>query len=141
MSETVNESFDNALVRYQEGESADALIPVFQEICTQSPKLSSAWTCLSWLYLLNTEPAKAIKAAEKALRLDSYDVQARVNLAMALIEAKQKGVREHVEMAQRLVDNSKEAKEQLESSFADGIQRNPSWASLKKVQGWIFETA
>jgi predicted Zn-dependent protease len=139
MAETVNETFDNALARYQAGESAEALIPVFKEICATTPKLSSAWTCLAWLQLLAGEPANAIKTAEKALKLDSYDVQARVNLAMALIEAKQKGVRGHVEMAQQLVQGSKEAKEQLQSSFADGLKRNPDWTSLQKVQGWIFD--
>jgi predicted Zn-dependent protease len=138
MAETVNETFDDALARYQAGESPETLIPIFKEICAATPKLSSAWTCLAWLQLLAGEPASAIKTAEKALKLDAYDVQARVNLAVALIEAKQKGVRGHVEMAQQLVQGSKEAKEQLESSFADGLKRNPDWASLQKVQGWIF---
>jgi predicted Zn-dependent protease len=139
MAELINETFDAALARYQAGESAEALIPTFKEICATAPKLSSAWTCLAWLQLLVNEPANAIKAAEKAIKLDTYDVQARVNLAVALIEAQQKGVRGHVEIAQQIVQNSAEAKEQLESSFADGLQRKPDWASLKKVQGWIFE--
>jgi predicted Zn-dependent protease len=141
MAETLNETFDEALARYQAGESAEALLPVFKEICATAPKLSSAWTCLAWLQLLVGEPANAIKSAEKAIKLDTYDVQARVNLAMALIEAKQKGVRGHVEIAQQIVQGSPEAKEQLESSFADGLQRKPDWASLKKVHGWIFEEA
>ncbi len=137
MAETLNETFDNAIKRYQEGESADLLIPVFQEICTQAPKMNSAWTCLSWLYLLDKQPENAVKAAEKSVKIDPYDAQARVNLAMALLEAKQKGVREHVEVAQQLIANTAEMREQVESSWADGLQRNPDWASLKQVKSWI----
>jgi predicted Zn-dependent protease len=137
MSEAINEAFDAAIDRYKAGESAANLIPVFKEICETTPKMGSAWTCLSWLYLLENESVKAVKSADRALKVDPYDPQARVNLAIALLEAKQKGVREHVEIAQRMVKGSEEAKEQVESSFLDGLQRKPEWEALIKVRDWI----
>jgi predicted Zn-dependent protease len=137
MAETLNDTFDNAIKRYQDGESVDKLIPVFQDICTQAPKMNSAWTCLAWLYLLNKQPENAVKAAERSIKIDPYDAQARINLAMAMLEAKQKGVREHVEVAQQLIDGAAEIREQVSYSMADGLQRNPDWASLKQIKSWI----
>jgi predicted Zn-dependent protease len=137
MSEATNEAFDAAIDRYKAGESAADLIPVFKEICETTPKMGSAWTCLAWLYLLENESVKAVKSADRALKVDPYDPQARVNLAIALLEAKQKGVREHVEIAQKMVKGSEEAKEQVESSFEDGLQRKPDWEALIKVRDWI----
>jgi predicted Zn-dependent protease len=137
MAETLNDTFDTAIKRYQDGESAEQLIPVFQEICTQAPKMNSAWTCLAWLYLLDKQPENAIKAAERSIKIEPYDAQARINLAMALLEAKQKGVREHVQIAQQLMASETEIREQVEYSIADGLQRNPDWASLKQIKSWI----
>jgi predicted Zn-dependent protease len=137
MPETLNDAFDAAIQRYQDGESAEQLIPIFKEICNQAPKMNSAWTCLAWLYLLDNQPDKAVKAAERSLKIDPYDAQSRINMAMALLEAKQKGVREHIEVAQRLMASAAEIRDQVESSFADGLQRNPDWASLKQVKSWL----
>jgi predicted Zn-dependent protease len=137
MAETLNDTFDNAIKRYQDGESVDKLIPVFQDICTQAPKMNSAWTCLAWLYLLDKQPENAVKAAERSIKIDPYDAQARINLAMAMLEAKQKGVREHVEVAQQLIDGAAEIREQVSYSLADGLQRNPDWTSLKQIKSWI----
>lgn len=137
MAENLNETFDNAIKRYQDGESVDKLIPVFQDICVQAPKMNSAWTCLAWLYLLDKQPENAVKAAERSIKIDPYDAQARINLAMAMLEAKQKGVRAHVEVAQQLIDGAAEIREQVAYSLADGLQRNPDWASLKQIKSWI----
>ncbi len=137
MAETLNDTFDTAIKRYQDGESAAQLIPVFQEICAQAPKMNSAWTCLAWLYLLEKQPENAVKAAERSIKIDPYDAQARINLAMGLLEAKQKGVREHIEIAQQLMAGTAEIREQVEYSIADGLQRNPDWASLKQIKSWI----
>ncbi len=137
MAETLNDTFDNAIKRYQDGESVDKLIPVFQDICTQAPKMNSAWTCLAWLYLLDEQPENAVKAAERSIKIDPYDAQARINLAMAMLEAKQKGVRAHIEVAQQLIDGAAEIREQVAYSITDGLQRNPDWASLKQIKSWI----
>lgn len=80
MTETVEALFDQGLERYNAGESAATLLPVFKDVCDRSPKSSSAWTCLSWLYLLDSKPSQAAKAAQKAIKLNPQDPQARVNL-------------------------------------------------------------
>jgi predicted Zn-dependent protease len=138
-TETVAELFDRAIEKYQAGESAANLIPTFVTICDRSPKLNSAWTCLSWLYLLEDKPKEAIKAAQKSLKIDPYDPQTRINMALALLETKQPGVREHVEMAQQLLSTSKELYEQALENTKDGFTRKPDWASLQRIKEWIFE--
>jgi predicted Zn-dependent protease len=99
---TPAELFDNAIKDYQAGENPAKLIPIFVDICNRSPKLDSAWTCLSWLYLLENKPQLAIKAAQKSMKIDPFDAQTRINLAAGMLEIKQSGVREHIEMALRL---------------------------------------
>jgi predicted Zn-dependent protease len=138
MSETPEALFDQGLERYQAGESPETLIPVFKEICDRAKKNSPAWTCLAWLYLLAEKPNSAYKAAQKAVKLNPEDPQARVNLAVAMLETGQKGVRSHIEMIQRLA-MIPDLKTELEESFADGLKRKPDWPSLSRVQAWVFE--
>ncbi len=138
-SPAVAELFDNAIKDYQAGESPAKLIPIFIDVCNRSPKLDSAWTCLSWLYLLENKPQLAIKAAEKSMKIDPFDAQTRINLAIGLLEAKQPGVRQHIEMAQQLVAAAPEVKEQVIGNFKDGFSRKPEWESLKRIEKWIFE--
>ncbi|WP_448570867.1 tetratricopeptide repeat protein [Trichothermofontia sp.] len=135
----VDTVFDQALQRYREGESPATLIPVFRDICDRATKSSPAWTCLAWLYLLNDQPKSAYKAAQKAVKLNPEDPQARINLAIAMLETGQKGVRPHVELAQQVVGVVAELREEVQANFADGLQRKPDWASLQRVQRWIFE--
>ncbi|PZD74857.1 hypothetical protein C1752_00892 [Acaryochloris thomasi RCC1774] len=139
MSETATPEalFDQALERYQAGESPETLIPVFKEICDRAKKNSPAWTCLSWLYLLADKPKSAYKAAQKAVKLNPEDPQARVNLSIAMLENDQKGVRAHVEIVQQLA-MIPELRTELEESFADGLKRKPDWPSLQRVQSWVF---
>ncbi|XQQ05527.1 MAG: tetratricopeptide repeat protein [Leptolyngbya sp. IPPAS B-1204] len=91
MTETTVEAlFDQGLERYRAGEDPASLIPLFKEVCDRTPKSSSAWTCLAWLYLLDNKPSQAYKAAQKAVKLNPQDPQARINLAMAMLETAQK---------------------------------------------------
>ncbi len=135
----VDTVFDQALQRYREGESPATLIPVFRDICDRATKSSPAWTCLAWLYLLNNQPKLAYKAAQKAVKLNPEDPQARINLAIAMLDSGQKGVRPHVELAQQVVGVVAELREEVQANFADGLQRKPDWPSLQRVQRWIFE--
>jgi hypothetical protein len=48
-------------------------------------------------------------------------------------------VREHVEMAKHLVESAPEVKQQVVENFKDGFSRKPEWASLKRIEKWIFE--
>jgi hypothetical protein len=97
---TAEELFEEGLARYKAGEELSEIIPIFKTVCDRQPKISSGWTCLSWLYLLDGKATLAYKAAQKAVKLNPEDPQARINLALAMLETGQKGVRIHVEAAQ-----------------------------------------
>jgi predicted Zn-dependent protease len=137
-TQTVEDQFNDGIERYQAGEAADALIPVFKEVCDRAPRNAPAWTCLAWLYLIEEKPALAYKAAQKAVKLNPQDPQSRVNLAMAMLETGQKGVRSHIEIIQQLM-MIPELSAEVEQSLADGLKRKPDWASLAKVKAWILE--
>jgi hypothetical protein len=136
---TVADLFDNAIKDYKAGESPAKLLPIFVDICNRSPKLDSAWTCLAWLYLLEDKPQLAIKAAQKSMKIDPFDAQTRINLVLGMLETKQSGVREHIEMAKSLVESADEVREQVRENFKDGFTRKPEWASLKRIETWIFD--
>lgn len=135
----VEEIFDSGIERYKAGEAPETLIPVFKDICDRSPKNSSAWTCLAWLYLLEGKSAQAVKAAQKGVKHNPQDPQARINLVVAMLETAQKGVRPHVEIAQQLILAAKEFRDEVKDNIADGFQRKPDWPALKRVNDWIFE--
>ena len=135
---TVEALFDQGLERYSAGESPQTLIPVFKEVCDRAQRNSPALTCLAWLYLLEAKPTLALKAAQKAIKLNPQDPQARINLVMAMLDTNQKGVRPHIEIIQQLL-MVPELREEVEKSFADGLKRNPEWASLLKVKAWVLE--
>lgn len=139
MTQTVEDLFDEGIQRYKDGESAETLIPVFKDVCDRAPKNSAAWTCLSWLYLLDDKDAAALKAAQRAVKLNSQDPQSRVNLAIAMLEAGKSGVRQHVEVAGQMMSAVKELRDEVQGSLAEGLQRKPDWKSLIKVRNWLFE--
>lgn len=137
--ETVDSLFENALERYKAGEEPANLIPVFKQICDRAPKSSAAWACLAWLYLLNDKPTPAYKAAQKAVKLNPQDAQSRVNLAVAMLETGQPGVRQHVDQAMQLIMIDTEMRDEIKQSIADGVSRKPDWKSLERVKSWLFE--
>jgi len=139
MTNTIESLFDTGLERYKAGEAADSLIPVFKEVCDRAPKSSSAWICLAWLYLLDNQPNLAYKAAQKAVKLNPQDPQARINLALAMLETGQKGLREHIDFANQLVLVNPEWREEIQNSIEDGLKRKPDWQSLVKVKGWLLD--
>ncbi|QSJ18224.1 hypothetical protein JYQ62_05230 [Nostoc sp. UHCC 0702] len=139
MTNTIESLFDTGLERYKAGEAPETLIPVFKEVCDRAPKTSSAWICLSWLYLLDNKPNLAYKAATKAVKLNPQDPQARVNLAVAMLETGQKGLREHVDFVKQLIFVNPEWRDEIKNSIEDGLSRKPDWQSLAKVQSWVLE--
>jgi predicted Zn-dependent protease len=132
------ELFKSGLERYQAGESPETLIPVFQDLCDRAPRNSNAWTCLAWLYLLVDKPKAAYKAAQKAVKLNPHDAQAQVNLAVAMLDSGEKGVRTPIEQAQQLIIASSDLKDEVKENIADGFSKKPEWKSLSKVQNWLF---
>lgn len=140
MTQTVDSLFDEGIERYKAGESPDTLIPVFKEVCDRARKNSSAWTCLSWLYLLADKPSQAYDAAQKAVKLNSQDPQARINLVLAMLETSKKGVRPHIEVAQQLITVVAELREEVQQNIEDGLSRKPGWKSMERVKDWLFES-
>jgi tetratricopeptide (TPR) repeat protein len=138
-TQTPEELFQAGLKRYQEGEEAAVLIPIFQKICDRQPKVASSWICLSWLYLLDQKSALAYKTSLKAVKLSPEDPQARINLAIAMLETSQKGVREHIEAAQNWMMILKDMKAEIVENFEEGKRRRPDWKELERVQNWVFE--
>lgn len=139
MSEKIEELFQRCIRRYESGEPAQALIPAFESICKGSPKAAAAWTCLSWLYLLEGQAAKALKAAQTAVKLDPVDAQPRVNLTLAMLELKKTGVRQQVEVIQQILVRDPEQIDGIKSNLAEGGKRRPAWPQLSKIHHWLFE--
>jgi predicted Zn-dependent protease len=140
MTESVASLFETSLERYNAGEGPDTLIPVFKEICDRSPKTAAAWSCLSWLYLLNNQAEQAYKAALKGVKLDANAPQARVNLAVAMLETGQKGVRKHIDQVRQLLIMDSQARHDILESIDDGLSRKPDWETLKRVKSWLLES-
>lgn len=129
--------FAEAIGRYNAGAPVGELIADFLAITEQAPRQSAGWTCLAWLQLLNAEPLAALKSARVAVRLNPQDPQARVNLSLAMLETGTKGVREHVEIARRVVALAPELASDLDDAIRDGLARRPGWAALDKVKAWL----
>jgi predicted Zn-dependent protease len=137
MTATFESRFDAAIARYQQGVPAGELIGEFTAITEQAPRQSAGWTCLAWLQLLEDQPEAALRSARTAVKLNPQDPQARINLTLALLETGSKGVREQIEMIQRVMLMAPELAEELQSSMADGLTRRPGWAAMEKVRNWL----
>ena len=129
--------FDQAIARYQQGAAPEELIDDVLAITAQSPRQSAGWTCLAWLELLLDRPNDALGSARTAVRLNPQDPQARINLSVAMLETGQKGVREHIEIVQRVMVMAPELAAELNDSMADGLKRRPGWQALEKVRAWL----
>ncbi len=131
--------FEDGLKRYYDHAPLTEVIPIFKEITQQEPKNPAAWTCLSWLYLLNDQPKLALDAAKKGIKVGPTDAQARINLVLAMLELKQKGVREYIEQANQILGLDEDQAKQVAESIADGLERRPDWTGLQKVERWLQE--
>jgi tetratricopeptide (TPR) repeat protein len=138
-TETAEDLFNQGLERYKAGEDAASLIPTFEKVCDRQPKIASSWICLSWLYLLDEKSSQALKASQRAVKLSPEDPQARINLAIAMLETSQKGIREHIEAAQNWLMVMSDLKEEIVENFEEGLRRRPNWSNLEKVRNWVFE--
>jgi predicted Zn-dependent protease len=129
--------FDAAIGRYQQGAAPAEVIDDFLAITAQAPRQSAGWTCLAWLQLLLDQPAEALQSARTAVRLNPQDPQARVNLSLAMLETGAKGVREHIEVVQRVMVMAPELAAELTESIEDGLRRRPGWPAMEKVRSWL----
>jgi len=129
--------FDQALSRYRAGASANEVIADFEVVTTQSPRQASGWICLSWLQLLTGANDAALRSARMGVRLRPQDLQARINLALALLDTGPKGVRDHVGIVQRTLSLAPSLTTDLRESTEDGLRRRPDWQALIKVKAWL----
>ncbi len=137
MVPTEDSLFDKAMARYESGEEAHELLKDFEVITTTFPNQSAGWTCLAWLQLLCDQNESALRSARRAVKLNKQDPQARINLSLALLETKSKGVREHIEFLQRVLVAVPDLEKELKKSVEDGFSRKPDWNSLTKIKHWL----
>ena len=137
MTESVTSLLEHGLERYQAGEKPEILISTFKEICDRAPKNAAAWSSLAWLYLLLDKPNSALKSAQKSVKLDSQSPQARINLALAMLETGTSGVRQQVEAVQQVMILDQEIRKNIAENIEDGLRRKPSWKSLQQVKNWL----
>jgi predicted Zn-dependent protease len=129
--------FDQAIERYRSGAAPAEVIDDFLAITAQAPRQSSGWTCLAWLQLLMERPDAALQSARTAVRLNPQDPQARINLSLAMLETGTKGVREHIDLVNRMRLMAPDLAAELDDSIADGLRRRPGWKAMEKVKDWI----
>ncbi len=139
MTETPEELYEQGLERYKNGEEPQSLIPLFKEITNRAPKNSNSWISLSWLYLLEKKPNSAYEAAKKGVKLNPDDPQGRINLALAMLEIGEKGIRPHVERAQQMIMADSDWLEEIKGNIKDGSKRRSDWPSLTRVKSWLFD--
>ena len=133
----IEEEFNKALSRYQNGQDLTSIAQDFQNIIQQIPNHFAAWTCLSWLQLLLKNNEEGLVAAKQAVRLNQQDPQARMNLSLALLATNNKGVRDHVELIKKMSMMMPDVKNELKESLEDGLKRYPDWPELIKIKKWL----
>tara|TARA_B100000902_G_scaffold397247_1_gene460428 strand:+ start:3801 stop:4229 length:429 start_codon:yes stop_codon:yes gene_type:complete len=133
----IESDFNEALSKYKDGQDLIPIVQDFQNIIQQIPNHFAAWTCLSWLQLLLKNNEEGLAAARQAVRLNQQDAQARMNLSLALLATKNKGVRDHVELIKKMAMMMPEVKSELKESVEDGFSRYPEWPELIKLKKWL----
>ena len=113
------------------------LLADFETITAAAPRQSAGWTCLAWLQLLSDQSDEALRSARMAVKLNNQDPQARINLCLAMLETKAKGVRDQIEVIQQVLALAPEVAVELKESIEDGLKRRPEWPALLKVKAWL----
>ena len=129
--------FQQAMNRYQQGAPAQELLADFETITAAAPRQSAGWTSLAWLQLLSDQSEEALRSARMAVKLNHQDPQARINLCLAMLETKAKGVRDQIEVVQQVLAVAPEVGAELKESIDDGLKRRPEWPALLKVKAWL----
>ena len=133
----IEAEFNAALSRYEAGEDLVPLVDDFKRIINQIPNHFAAWTCLAWLYLLLKNNNEALFAAKQAVKLNGQDLQARMNLSLALLSTNTKGVRDNIDLIKRIIIMAPDLEKDLKLSVEDGFSKYPEWPELKKVKNWL----
>ena len=130
----IEEDFNSALSKYKDGQDLIPIVQDFQKIIQQIPNHFAAWTCLAWLQLLLKNNEEALAAARQAVRLNQQDPQARMNLSLALLATKNKGVRENVEFIKNMGMMMPDVKSDLKESLEAGFKRDQDWPDLTIIK-------
>jgi predicted Zn-dependent protease len=138
VSESTLISLEEGIELYKKGESIDRLLIIFQDLCQREPKNPTALSCMAWLYLLSDKPKSALKSAQKSIKLDSRSPQARINLALAMMDSGESGIRPHIESAAQIMALNQEIRSDIEENILDGLARKPDWKSLQRVKTWLL---
>jgi len=133
----IEADFNAALSRYEAGDDLLPLVDDFKKIINQIPNHFAAWTCLAWLYLLLKNNNEALYAAKQAVKLNGQDLQARMNLSLALLATNTKGVRENINLIKRIIIMAPDLEEDLKLSVEDGFSKYPEWPELKIIKKWL----
>ena len=133
----IEAEFNTALSKYQAGEDLLILVDNFKKIIDKIPNHFAAWTCLAWLYLLLKNNSEALFAAKQAVKLNGQDLQARMNLSLALLATNTKGVRDNIDLIKRIMIMAPDLEKDLKLSVEDGFSKYPEWPELKKVKKWL----
>ena len=115
----IEAEFNAALSRYEAGEDLLPLVDDFKKIINQIPNHFAAWTCLACLYLLLKNNNEALFAAKQAVKLNGQDLQARMNLSLALLATNTKGVRENIDLIKRIMIMAPDLEKDLKLSVED----------------------
>ena len=137
MESSQESHFQQAMNRYQQGAPVQELLADFETITAAAPRQSAGWTCLAWLQLLSDQSDEALRSARMAVKLNNQDPQARINLCLAMLETKAKGVRDQIEVIQQVLALAPEVGAELKESIEDGLKRRPEWPALLKVKAWL----
>ena len=137
MESSQESHFQQAMNRYQQGAPVQELLADFETITAAAPRQSAGWTCLAWLQLLSDQSDEALRSARMAVKLNNQDPQARINLCLAMLETKAKGVRDQIEVIQQVLALAPEVAVELKESIEDGLKRRPEWPALLKVKAWL----
>jgi len=138
MTESTLTTLEEGIERYKAGESLESLLEVFKGLSEREPKNATVWACLAWLYLLLDKPKTALKAAQKSVKLESKSPQGRVNLALAMMDAGETGVRPHIEVASQIMALDNQIRQDVQENIRDGLERKPDWKNLKRIKTWLI---
>ncbi|PIQ26780.1 hypothetical protein COW36_00495 [bacterium (Candidatus Blackallbacteria) CG17_big_fil_post_rev_8_21_14_2_50_48_46] len=137
--ETPKHPFERGLELYEQKAPLEEVIPLFEQGVLLSPKDGTGYTCLSWLHLLQNQEAdhdKALKYAQKAIKLEPGNYQAHFNLVLAMLVNGISGVRPEFLKALDKCRTEEELQEVIDN-LKDASERCPDLKEPVKVLNWI----
>lgn len=139
--ETPQHPFEKGLKLYEQKAPLEQVIALFEQGLLLSPKDSTGYTCLAWLYLLRQaegDNVKALSYAQKAVKLDQTNYQAHFNLVLSMLVNKVKGIRAEFLKALNKCKSQEDLQEVIEN-LNEALERRPDFSEAAKILTWIKE--